>query len=104
MIRRKSTPRYFGARPRTRSSAFLLRPRERRHRRRQARCDDRIAAESFRRIVAPTEFSDCAQEGWGITQRTAQLLSFEVVRVHVFGESLRLAPPRGSREGTEAKR
>src|SRR5215831_11785526 len=49
MTRRKPTPRCFGARPRTRSSAFRFHPRERRHRRRQARSDDRIAAEIFRR-------------------------------------------------------
>jgi nucleotide-binding universal stress UspA family protein len=43
-----------------------------------------MTAEIFRRIVAPTDFSDCAEEAWDITQRTAQLLGSEVLLIHVF--------------------
>jgi nucleotide-binding universal stress UspA family protein len=45
-----------------------------------------MATEIFRRIVAPTDFSDCAEEAWGITQRTARLLGSEVLLVHVLVE------------------
>ena len=45
-----------------------------------------MTTEIFRRIVAPTDFSDCAEEAWGITQRTAQLLGSDVLLVHVFVE------------------
>jgi nucleotide-binding universal stress UspA family protein len=40
----------------------------------------------FRRILAPTDFSDCAEEAWSVAQRTAQALGSEVVLVHVFVE------------------
>jgi nucleotide-binding universal stress UspA family protein len=40
----------------------------------------------FRRIVAPTDFSDCAQEAWSLAQRTAQKLGSEMVLLHVFVE------------------
>jgi universal stress protein A len=45
---------------------------------------ERMAADIFRRIVAPTDFSECAEEAWSLAQRTAQALGSEVVLVHVF--------------------
>ena len=44
-----------------------------------------MATSVFRRVVAPTDFSDCA-EGLGLAQRTAQALGPHVVLVHVFVE------------------
>ena len=46
----------------------------------------RVATDVFRRIVAPTDFSDCAEEAWSLAQRTAQMLGSEMVLVHVFVE------------------
>jgi nucleotide-binding universal stress UspA family protein len=45
-----------------------------------------MATEIFRRIVAPTDFSGCSEEAWGIALRMGALLSSELVLVHVFVE------------------
>jgi len=45
-----------------------------------------MAADVFHRIVAPTDFSDCAEEAWSLAQRVAQRLGSEIVLVHVFVE------------------
>lgn len=45
-----------------------------------------MAADLFRRIVAPTDFSDCAEEAWRLAQRAARRLGSEIVLVHVFVE------------------
>lgn len=46
----------------------------------------RVVTDVFLRIVAPTDFSDCAEEAWSLAQRTAQVLGSEMVLVHVFVE------------------
>jgi nucleotide-binding universal stress UspA family protein len=45
-----------------------------------------MATDVFHRIVAPTDFSDCAEEAWSLAQRVAQRLGSEIVLVHVFVE------------------
>jgi nucleotide-binding universal stress UspA family protein len=45
-----------------------------------------MATNVLRRIVAPTDFSECAEEAWALTQRLAEALGSEVVLVHVFVE------------------
>src|SRR6185503_20686227 len=45
-----------------------------------------MATDVLRRIVAPTDFSECAEEAWALTQRLAEALGSEVVLVHVFVE------------------
>jgi nucleotide-binding universal stress UspA family protein len=45
-----------------------------------------MTTDVFRRIVAPTDFSDCAEEAWSLAQRAAQMLGIEMVLVHVFVE------------------
>jgi nucleotide-binding universal stress UspA family protein len=47
-----------------------------------------MAADVFRKIVAPTDFSDCAEAAWALAQRLARTLGSEVVLTHVF-----VAPP-----------
>jgi nucleotide-binding universal stress UspA family protein len=45
-----------------------------------------MATDVFRRIVAPTDFSECAEEAWSLAQPVAQMLGSEVMLVHVFVE------------------
>ena len=45
-----------------------------------------MASKLFRRIVVPTDFSECAEEAWGLAQRMASTIDSEVVLVHVFVE------------------
>jgi len=45
-----------------------------------------MATDDFRRIVAPTDFSECAEEAFRFAQRAAQRLGSELVLVHVFVE------------------
>jgi nucleotide-binding universal stress UspA family protein len=45
-----------------------------------------MASKLFHRIVVPTDFSDCAEEAWALTQRMASRLDSEVVLAHVFVE------------------
>jgi universal stress protein A len=45
-----------------------------------------MASDVFRRIISPTDFSECAEEAWGLAQRVAQVLRSEIVLVHVFVE------------------
>lgn len=47
-----------------------------------------MATDVFHRIVVPTDFSECAEEAFSLTQRVAKALGSEVVLVHVF-----VAPP-----------
>ena len=49
-------------------------------------CGGRVATDLFHRIVAPKDFSDCAEEAWRLAQRPAQTLGSEMVLVHVFVE------------------
>jgi len=47
-----------------------------------------VAAESaFYRIVVATDFSECAQEAWGLAQRLASALGSELVLAHVLVEA-----------------
>ena len=46
----------------------------------------RMAIDVFHRIVVPTDFSSCAEEAWGLAQRTAQMFTSETLLVHVFVE------------------
>jgi nucleotide-binding universal stress UspA family protein len=48
--------------------------------------DEGMASELFHRIVTPTDFSDCAQAAWALTQQVASAMASEVVLVHVFVE------------------
>jgi nucleotide-binding universal stress UspA family protein len=41
-------------------------------------------SEVFYRIVVPTDFSDCAEEAWGVAQRLAATLGSELILTHVF--------------------
>src|SRR5262249_49704153 len=41
----------------------------------------------FRRIVVPTDFSDCAEEAWRLARRLAAALRSEVVLAHVLVET-----------------
>jgi nucleotide-binding universal stress UspA family protein len=56
----------------------------------------------FYRIVAPTDFSTCAEEAWAMAQRLASAFGAEVVLVHVLVETPRfsegVAAPRRVRE------
>jgi nucleotide-binding universal stress UspA family protein len=56
----------------------------------------------FYRIVAPTDFSSCAEEAWAMAQRLATAFAAEVVLVHVLVETPRfsegLTAPRRVRE------
>src|SRR2546425_2078685 len=45
-----------------------------------------MASKLFRRIVVPTDFSECAEEAWALAQRMASTIDSEVVLVHVFVE------------------
>jgi len=45
-----------------------------------------VATDIFRRILVPTDFSDCAEEAWSLAQRAALSLGSEMVLVHVFIE------------------
>jgi len=45
-----------------------------------------MTAELFRRVVVPTDFSDCAEAAWALAQRVASAVRSEVVLVHVFVE------------------
>jgi len=45
-----------------------------------------MPSDLFRRIVAPTDFSECAKEAWDLAQRVAAELHSELVLVHVFVE------------------
>src|SRR5262245_19247592 len=45
-----------------------------------------MASDVFRRIISPTDFSECAEEAWGLAQRLAQPLGSQIVLVHVFAE------------------
>ena len=48
-----------------------------------------MAESLFYRIVVPTDFSECAEEAWGLAQRLAAASGAELVLVHVLLE----APP-----------
>ena len=41
----------------------------------------------FYRIVVPTDFSDCAEQAWGLAQRLAAASGAELVLVHVLVEA-----------------
>ena len=41
----------------------------------------------FYRIVVPTDFSDCAEEAWGLAQRMAGALDAELLLTHVLVET-----------------
>lgn len=45
-----------------------------------------MATDIFHRIVAPTDFSEFAEEAWGLAQRVAQTLGSVLVLAHVFVE------------------
>lgn len=60
-----------------------------------------MAPKVFRRIVAPTDFSDSAEEAWALTTRLAEALGSDVVLTHVFVEPpVYGAPPTGAAEWT----
>jgi nucleotide-binding universal stress UspA family protein len=44
-------------------------------------------SDHFERILVPTDFSTCAEEAWKTARRLADLISAELVLVHVFAES-----------------
>ena len=44
-----------------------------------------MATDVLRRIVAPTDFSECAEEAWALTQRLAEALGSEVVNRALLG-------------------
>jgi universal stress protein A len=46
-----------------------------------------MAGSLFYRIVVPTDFSDCAEEAWGLAQRLAAVSGGELVLVHVLVET-----------------
>ena len=46
-----------------------------------------MAESLFYRIVVPTDFSDCAEEAWGLAQRLAAASGAELVLVHVLVEA-----------------
>jgi universal stress protein A len=46
-----------------------------------------MAESLFYRIVVPTDFSDCAEEAWGMAQRLAAASGAELVLVHVLVEA-----------------
>ena len=46
-----------------------------------------MADSLFYRIVVPTDFSECAEEAWGLAQRLAAASSAELVLVHVLVEA-----------------
>lgn len=46
-----------------------------------------MADNLFYRIVVPTDFSDCAEEAWGLAQRLAVVSGAELVLVHVLVET-----------------
>jgi nucleotide-binding universal stress UspA family protein len=50
----------------------------------------------FRRIVAPTDFSSCAEEVWRLAQRAAERLGSELVLVHVFVDPPVYGDPAGA--------
>ena len=54
-----------------------------------------MAAHIFRRIVAPTDFSDCAEAAWDLAVRAAQVIGSELVLVHVFVEPPVYGDPYG---------
>ena len=54
-----------------------------------------MTTDLFHRIVAPTDFSDCAEEAWRLAQRAAQALGSEMVLVHVFVEPPLYGDPPG---------
>jgi len=46
-----------------------------------------MAESLFHRIVVPTDFSNCAEEAWGLAQRLAAASGAELVLVHVLVEA-----------------
>jgi nucleotide-binding universal stress UspA family protein len=54
-----------------------------------------MAPDVFRHLVVPTDFSDCAEEAWGLAQRVAQKLGSEIVLIHVFVEPPVYGDPPG---------
>jgi nucleotide-binding universal stress UspA family protein len=46
-----------------------------------------MSPDNFRRIVVPTDFSECAEQAWALAQRLAKTLGSEVVLVHVLVEA-----------------
>ncbi|MGH6691341.1 MAG: universal stress protein [Gammaproteobacteria bacterium] len=46
-----------------------------------------MATNVFRRVVAPTDFSESSKQAWDLTQRLAKALGSEVMLVHVFVEA-----------------
>ena len=46
-----------------------------------------MAESLFYRIVVPTDFSDCAEDAWGLAQRLAAVSGAELVLVHVLVEA-----------------
>ena len=52
-----------------------------------------MASDLFRRIVVPTDFSECSEEAWALARRVAGALSSEVVLVHVFVEPIFYGDP-----------
>jgi nucleotide-binding universal stress UspA family protein len=55
-----------------------------------------METELFRRIVAPTDFSACAEEAWRLAQRAAERLGSEIVLVHVFVDPPVYGDPPGA--------
>jgi nucleotide-binding universal stress UspA family protein len=47
----------------------------------------------FRRIVVPTDFSDCSEAAWALAGRVAGALGSEVVLAHVFAEPIVYGDP-----------
>jgi nucleotide-binding universal stress UspA family protein len=45
------------------------------------------AERAFYRIVIPTDFSDCAEEAWGLAQRVAAASDAELLLTHVLVET-----------------
>jgi len=54
-----------------------------------------MAPAVFRRIVTPTDFSDCAEQAWRLAQRVGEGLGSEIVLVHVFVEPPAYGAPPG---------
>ena len=46
-----------------------------------------VAESAFYRIIVPTDFSDCAQEAWGLARRLATVMGSELVLAHVLVEA-----------------